>query len=204
VAVADVARLALAFNRLDALGSLAIFAAQLDDVPEPDASVLYLSSLVRLAEASGQFDRAVEMAEALTVRVLERPLLHFQALPVMASALGRSDRLDLRRQAADVLEPYRDAAMVAGMGVGIRPSVTSSLLLLDKGIEGAVAAAERAIEDADRGRFLPWSIRYRLDAAELTGSTSLRAEAVELARTTELWPSVAQQLGLDGDPDTVS
>jgi DNA-binding SARP family transcriptional activator len=190
VAQADIVHLAQTFFRLETIGQLSSLVGMVDAIPVPDTqSKLYVAATTKLLILDDSMvERGVERAAELAVELVDRPnVVSSECLGLLAPALALHPDVDLRRRVIAALEPLRGGGLIIGIGLGLLPSVEYLCLLLDDstpaGREQALAAA---IADCDRSGFLSWSIRYRLDLAELTGSDLLRQQAAELAQETEL------------------
>lgn len=189
IAQAEIVRLAQMSSRLELTGQLATLVGLIDLIPVSDAnSLLFGAGKVRVLHAAGRHDLAVAQAADLTRRVLDEPSsTSHGVIGLVASSLSQHPDKDLRRNARRALAPFEGGAMVLGVGLRLLPSVSSLCTLLDDDSErGSERALQIAIEDCDRSGFVAWSIRYRLELAELTGSTQLATEAGSLAETTGL------------------
>lgn len=184
VPYADVVRVSQRFFRLQATGQLALLVDLVGSMPEPDAgSQLVTAASSQVLDAAGRRSEAVDMAIELLHRQTRHPsATSHSTVALLAPVLAHHRSSDERRKAMAILEPFRGGSLVVGIGVGVVASIDALSILLDRGAEtGTQPALKQAIADSDRAGLTTWSVRYRLDLAGLTGSSSLVEEAAAVA-----------------------
>lgn len=184
--IVRVAQNCFRFELQGRLGQLAEF---VDRVPVPDADTeIFNAAVVRVLIAAGRYRDANELARRVALDLAGGGGLRRAAVQaLLAPTLARSAPVDLRRRTMEGLEPFRAGSLVIGAGVGLVPSVEAMWILLDRGYDdGIEPSLTQAIGFADRVGLLSYSVRHRLDLAQVTGSERLVVEAADLARSTDL------------------